>query len=173
MESSQNSKPVVTATMNVPVDMYDPLPRPRGVVGCIYRAWTSVVFLLYSGIAKPSRCVKNERTSRFFVYMAYWRVYRCVHAHEPYYIVNNKKWHNGGRVHRCGINISFCIFLVSFWEIISPHLCRHVKNKRSLTYWITVKIAEFFTFYTKSLRMSKKSSTFAAQNDARYGRKEI
>ena len=27
----------------------------------------------------------------FFVYMAYWRVYTCVHAHEPYYIVNNEK----------------------------------------------------------------------------------
>jgi len=78
--------------MNVLVDMYICDPRPsNGWEGYTYRAWTSVVFLLYSGIAKPSRCVKNERTSRFFVYMAYWRVYRCVHAHEPYYIVNNKK----------------------------------------------------------------------------------
>ena len=54
--------------MNVLVDMYIRDPRPsNGWEGYTYRAWTSVVFLLYSGIAKPSRCVKNERTSRFFV----------------------------------------------------------------------------------------------------------
>ena len=42
------------------------MPRPAiGGVGLAYRAWNSVVFLLYSGIAKPSRCVKNRRTSRF------------------------------------------------------------------------------------------------------------
>ena len=56
--------------MNVLVDMYICDPRPsNGWEGYTYRAWTSVVFLLYSGIAKPSRCVKNERTSRFFVCM--------------------------------------------------------------------------------------------------------
>lgn len=54
--------------MNVLVDMYICDPRSsNGWEGYTYRAWTSVVFLLYSGIAKPSRCVKNERTSRFFV----------------------------------------------------------------------------------------------------------
>ncbi len=45
--------------------MYDPLPRPRGEVGLAYRAWISVVFLLGTGIAKPSVSVKNRRTSRF------------------------------------------------------------------------------------------------------------
>ena len=65
MDLRKIQKPVVAATMNVPVDMYDPLPRPRGVVGCICRAWTSVVFLLVTGIAKPLRSVKNRRTSRF------------------------------------------------------------------------------------------------------------
>ena len=52
--------------MNVLVDMYICDPRPsNGWAGCTYRAWTSVVFLLYSGIAKPLVSVKNERTSRF------------------------------------------------------------------------------------------------------------
>ena len=42
------------------------MPRPAiGGVGLAYRAWNSVVFLLLAGIAKPSRCVKNRRTSRF------------------------------------------------------------------------------------------------------------
>ena len=51
--------------MNVHVGMLY-MPRPAiGGVGLAYRAWNSVVFLLYSGIAKPSRCVKNRRTSRF------------------------------------------------------------------------------------------------------------
>ena len=85
----------------------------------------------------------------------------------------------------------FCIFK-------NPHLCRHVTNKRSLTYWITARVRQyvcncryrdakstgniclrsphklkfagtpdvflqnFVTFYTKSLRMSKKNSTFAS-----------
>ena len=59
--------------MNVLVDMYIFVLARSWVGGFAYRAWTSVVFLLYSGIAKPSRCVKNEPASRFFV-----RV--CVHA---------------------------------------------------------------------------------------------
>ena len=43
------------------------MPRPAiGGVGLAYRAWNSVVFLLGTGIAKPSVSVKNERTSRFF-----------------------------------------------------------------------------------------------------------
>lgn len=39
-----------------------------------------------------------------------------------------------------------------FCILKNPHLCRHVKKRNtsgcSLTYWITVKIADFFTFYT-------------------------
>ena len=52
--------------MNVLVDMYICDPRPsNGWEGYTYRAWTSVVFLLLAGIAKPLVSVKNERTSRF------------------------------------------------------------------------------------------------------------
>ena len=55
--------------MNVHVGMLY-MPRPAiGGVGLAYRAWNSVVFLLLAGIAKPSVSVKNERTSRFFVYV--------------------------------------------------------------------------------------------------------
>ena len=51
--------------MNVPWVCYTCHALLYGGVGLAYRAWNSVVFLLYSGIAKPSRCVKNKRTSRF------------------------------------------------------------------------------------------------------------
>ena len=51
--------------MNVPWVCYTCHALLYGGVGLAYRAWNSVVFLLYSGIAKPSRCVKNRRTSRF------------------------------------------------------------------------------------------------------------
>ena len=68
--------------MNVLVDMYIRDPRPsNGWEGYTYRAWTSVVFLLYSGIAKPLSSVKNERTSRFFMCMsARAHLYRIVVA---------------------------------------------------------------------------------------------
>ena len=52
--------------MNVPWVCYTCHALLYGGVGLAYRAWNSVVFLLYSGIAKPLSSVKNERTSRFF-----------------------------------------------------------------------------------------------------------
>ncbi len=56
--------------MNVLVDMYIFVLARSWVGGFAYRAWTSVVFLLYSGIAKPLTSVKNRRTSRFsYAYM--------------------------------------------------------------------------------------------------------
>ena len=63
--------------MNVLVDMYICDPRPsNGWEGYTYRAWTSVVFLLLAGIAKPLVSVKNERTSRFFVcFLAHARTF--------------------------------------------------------------------------------------------------
>ena len=56
--------------MNVLVDMYIFVLARSWVGGFAYRAWTSVVFLLYSGIAKRLTSVKNRRTSRFsYVYV--------------------------------------------------------------------------------------------------------
>ena len=55
--------------MNVPWVCYTCHALLYGGVGLAYRAWNSVVFLLVTGIAKPLMSVKNERTSRFFVYI--------------------------------------------------------------------------------------------------------
>ena len=60
--------------MNVPWVCYTCHALLYGGVGLAYRAWNSVVFLLYSGIAKPSVSVKNERTSRFFCVCAYMHI---------------------------------------------------------------------------------------------------
>jgi len=57
---------VQTTTVNVPrVCKYLLHACTKGEVGCTYQAWTSVVFLLYSGIAKPSVSVKDKWISRF------------------------------------------------------------------------------------------------------------
>ena len=73
--------------MNVPWVCYTCHALLYGGVGLAYRAWNSVVFLLYSGIAKPSRCVKNRRTSRFFVCI-YLRDWDNIDVETKY---NNKK----------------------------------------------------------------------------------
>ena len=66
-------------------------PRPYyGRVGCTYRAWTSVVFLFDTGIAKPSLSVKNRRTSRFFVCI--WLLIRLEMTH--FYIVHRHFVHS-------------------------------------------------------------------------------
>ena len=56
--------------MNVPwVCKYLLHACTKGEVGCTYRAWTSVVFLLKAGIAKASRSVKTDDFHAFVVYM--------------------------------------------------------------------------------------------------------
>ena len=51
--------------MNVLVGMYISVPARKWVGRFAYRAWTSVVFLLEAGIAKPSVSVKTNWTPRF------------------------------------------------------------------------------------------------------------
>ena len=51
--------------MNVPWVCYTCHALLFGGVGLAYRAWNSVVFLLYSGIAKPLSSVKNDGLHAF------------------------------------------------------------------------------------------------------------
>ena len=48
--------------MNVPWVCIIHIHVRMGVVGCIYRAWNSVVFLLLTGIAKPLTSIQPLKT---------------------------------------------------------------------------------------------------------------
>lgn len=76
-ESSQNSAKSRGNNDECPRGyVFKPTPCLYWQGGFTYRAWTSVVFLLLAGIAKPLMSVKNGRTSRFFVYV-------CVYTRVP------------------------------------------------------------------------------------------